>query len=1278
LPAVDLQGAQVSGDVSIRFGLTAAPTNFRRLVENFVKLYLGTAKSPVPFGGRDREIAALNGWLDNRSETSLPTVLAGDADSNNLLITAPAGRGKTALLIRWIQQLDKNWRLAFIPVSIRAETNQALTFYQAFAARLAEILGEPLPEPRADPAAYYRDKVSDYLDRIGKGSQNCLVVIDGLDEARGWKTDTAVLPTERSPRLKIVVSARELAGDNACQDWLERLGWTPPICDARTLQVQPLDREGIADVLAKMEFPVGPLSKDVDIIDELFRLTEGGDPLVLQFYANDLLRQGKQAARLKPTDLRRLQPGFGAYIKRWLEEQKVEWKATGLRLDDKLVDAMLAVLASAFGPLRLSELEELIGRVFRGNHVFSVRTVEPLRRFIVGDGKKNGYALAHPKLANFLQHDYFVGSKILRDSQEAFVAWIREWVQTLNEGRRSPEDTPTYALLFYTQHLNVMGSGAALELYRELVENGWRKAWQHHESGFQGFSRDIELAARAFRDAADLNPAQLRKARIGLGAQVRCALCLSSIRSTGFGATGEVLAEFLRSQTITPKQALYLAQLKEDKDRANTIKPIIELLPAELRLEVYVAASDIGDPEARFDVLLVVALHLTGVFRERAYLDAFRASKLLKTHRERSYALTKLESFIPVEMWTKAKVEEEARGLAEAHAAQLAESRSQTPQQDPSSATAPPAEAERDSFYLRELAHEASRVDLSQDQIREILIALQEAGGYTQMEAMQRLAPRLSRELQILALEAISRGKGRLFRGEALEALVPFLANDLLDEVVRFSTTALTHDLEKPLSAVANRLDAEGMEKAFQHVFDMNHDFHRKNALGVIAPHLPETLLAAALRWSLNLEGYYRSETVAVLLPHLTFDEAVAVIRSGELDRAKLLLAVMPKMPNEFLPEAVKLAAQIFDTEQRGRVLAVLLPRLREAELSTTIADAYLAAFVIGDSSFRTLAQAAVIPYLEGELAESCISELSTELSRTSQSADDFPRFVLIMALTLTSAFLSEDEAAKMLDQAIAYARDFKDDDVRPFLLGILSARLSGEQGKALLKEAVDLARMSGDTDQGITQALLATFLLPEEIPPALESLRKDLELNSTEQDRRATNGMIGIVMALFRGTKTAEIKGEVSKGLRLLDDSPQPRDWQCLLPPLLVLLLAPELPIADREDLLTEINNAIDNLEDSGDPEIRVILFSLILPYLPTTNLWVYFRNLLDAAARSPRLGVFTGLALAQGLVSELFKRSPATGGNRIPGSPVARLGGPTAVTETMEAIRDVSSWWP
>ena len=73
------------------------------------------------------------------------------------------------------------------------------------------------PATEADPASFYRDKAIQYLDLFHERNRHCLVVIDGLDEAVGWQVDTGVLPPDAAPGLRIVASARLLAGDCGVQ-----------------------------------------------------------------------------------------------------------------------------------------------------------------------------------------------------------------------------------------------------------------------------------------------------------------------------------------------------------------------------------------------------------------------------------------------------------------------------------------------------------------------------------------------------------------------------------------------------------------------------------------------------------------------------------------------------------------------------------------------------------------------------------------------------------------------------------------------------------------------------------------------------------------------------------------------------------------------------------------------------------------------------------------------------------------------------------------------------
>ena len=231
----------------------------------------------MPFGGRDIQIAQLNRWLTT-----------ADAPSN-LLVTAPAGRGKTALLVRWLNQVNgEAWPVAFVPISIRYETNRAATFYQALAARLAEILVEDLPSTPADPASFYRDKIIEYLDLFHEKRRRCLLVIDGLDEAAGWQVDTSVLPLDPAPGLRIVASARLLAGDRGPDDWLRRLGWNARQSPVQEIEVPLLDEEEIADIIGRMGCQLTLNSRQGDVLAELLRLT-AGEPLLIDLYVTALL-----------------------------------------------------------------------------------------------------------------------------------------------------------------------------------------------------------------------------------------------------------------------------------------------------------------------------------------------------------------------------------------------------------------------------------------------------------------------------------------------------------------------------------------------------------------------------------------------------------------------------------------------------------------------------------------------------------------------------------------------------------------------------------------------------------------------------------------------------------------------------------------------------------------------------------------------------------------------------------------------------------------------------
>src|SRR5262249_43770977 len=146
-------------------------------VANFLAEYLGSSQHPVPFGGREDALALLDAWLDGAGEPPC------------LLLAAPAGRGKSALLARWTPQLlsRPDLAVAFMPVSIRFRTNLAGVVFPALTARLAALHGEKLTTDTSTPVEVWRGMMTEYLTRPLPDGRRLLVVVDGLDEAADWE-----------------------------------------------------------------------------------------------------------------------------------------------------------------------------------------------------------------------------------------------------------------------------------------------------------------------------------------------------------------------------------------------------------------------------------------------------------------------------------------------------------------------------------------------------------------------------------------------------------------------------------------------------------------------------------------------------------------------------------------------------------------------------------------------------------------------------------------------------------------------------------------------------------------------------------------------------------------------------------------------------------------------------------------------------------------------------------------------------------------------------------
>jgi hypothetical protein len=270
----------------------------------------------VPFGGRDEELQRLDSWL------------AEDRAPSRFLLVAPAGRGKSALLVHWIRRLQiaeqvgsskDKWQLVFSPISLRFSTNLPKIFYEALAARLNDVVRCELKPPAegADPAAYYEDQCRLLLDVAVTQQIPVLIVIDGVDETLGGRFDTKWFPRASGSQLRLLISARVQIGDDDARGWVERLGWAAGV-RVQTRELPILEYEGVRNLLSSSGAPVDVLAARPEIIQKMYELT-GGEPLLLRLYVEDLWKYGDEAGGLKVEDLDRIKPGFGGYFHDWLE-----------------------------------------------------------------------------------------------------------------------------------------------------------------------------------------------------------------------------------------------------------------------------------------------------------------------------------------------------------------------------------------------------------------------------------------------------------------------------------------------------------------------------------------------------------------------------------------------------------------------------------------------------------------------------------------------------------------------------------------------------------------------------------------------------------------------------------------------------------------------------------------------------------------------------------------------------------------------------------------------
>jgi hypothetical protein len=587
----ELQIVRMEGRFSpLSDGLMGLPGDPLTGLEQFLQEYLGAADRPKPFGGRQVQFDQLNEWLATPSEP----VAA---------IIAPAGRGKSALLTRWIARIaaEKRADVAFVPVSIRFNTSQKLRFSMLLGARLTYLAeGSARKLASSDPDQWIGEIGERLRESRPAGELPLLVVLDGLDEATDWRAGSDLnIPSTLGDGVKVLISARILAQDGGPEEWIRRLGW--PVT-TRCIALPPLSSAGVADVLRSMGDPLQGLAADIDLVFELTRLSEG-DPLLVSLYVEALRGSEKHGAFLKPEELLALESGLDGYFDAWWRDQRRQWGARS-PLKEAGVLAVLNILACALGPLGEADLLDLA--VEEVNSWLLAETLETLGRFVIGNGRDQGFSFTHPRLS---QYFYSHLSRPERDSwNQRFADYGRGVVQRLRSGALAPAEAPAYVLQNHTAHLE--RSGAPALDYYTLLEEHWVRAWERHDGSFTGYLRDV---LRAW-DIAERDHDLYR--------QIFCAFCHSSIVALHTAPPPVLIARALKEQLFNEAQVLGLMQqLEDERSQAEIVREVAPLLSTRGCQTAAALARGFTDVEAR-------AAALSGLI---AYLPEADATQLVQS-----------------------------------------------------------------------------------------------------------------------------------------------------------------------------------------------------------------------------------------------------------------------------------------------------------------------------------------------------------------------------------------------------------------------------------------------------------------------------------------------------------------------------------------------------------------------------------------------------------------------------------------------------------------------
>jgi hypothetical protein len=574
-------------------------------------------------------------------------------------------------------------------------------------------------------------------------------------------------------------------------------------------------------------------------------------------------------------------------------------------------------------------------------------------------------------------------------------------------------------------------------------------------------------------------------------------------------------------------------------------------------------------------------------------------------------------------------------------------------------------------------------------------------------EALVALAPRLSDELQAELIAEVQKWNIFFFsyRSEVLVALIPHLSAHLYSTMLAearsiiqkvYASEKMAHiypedQVPRVLVALFPHLPRELMPDVLATIEDIEAERSRGYALARIAPYLPEGLVPKALELVRPLKAVYRVAALTAFaergFPGLLDEALRSAQQIQEADESTAILPVLltagasvfpPEIRPSVIDEALKIAREIDDVHHRTEALIALVAFLPPERCSLVVHEALVAAYTIQEPRERFLILSKLIallpPEQQPDVVDNALKAVQGDFGEDKQDR----AIARVTAMSLLAPFLSQEQQ----EEASTAARKVRDPIVRSQSLAALAPHFSPVQCSLLLREALKAARRIKDEERGDRFEALAHIALRLPIQQKRDVLVEALKA-AKKVGKMYRSGLGPTLAGLFLDLPADLLPSAVNLARQI---------WS----PQALTALVPCVPTEERSELLDDALAAIRQVKSGVD---RAQMLASLIPYVvPDRQLsileealhaiqqldlpinWSSFSqvvwSLASFWAQLPQPQAYSLWVSALRTYAQ-YRRSYFLAALSGLFQVIVLIGGPPALTESMNAVLEICCHW-